>query len=182
MACQPFCLRTDGLTGADAGGTWTVVSGSYSGSLAGDDPCINWQLLPVGTSVTFEYSLPGCSGGSSTSQVVLYSMDIGSMNNCNYTICVSETSYDVADCMNISVGDDGTLTWGGYNGAGFNQTTGIFDPSAAGVGVYTITATINATPPGGYTDVGCCDDIHATAIITVVNAANAGTGGQYAVC
>lgn len=179
--CDPFCLRTDGLTGADPGGTWEDVNSTHTGTLVGDDPCVNWADLSPGDNL-FRYCLAGCGGGEVCADVTIYKMDIGQVGtNQSITLCEDDDPVNVFNALAITLGPDGIGAWTGDTGnAGWTEPN--FDPSLSGVGTFTYTYTITPDLPGGYTDLGCCSPISVTMTITVTNTANAGSGGNVAGC
>lgn len=180
MACNPFCLRTMGLTGADAGGTWTNPDGNYSGTLTGDDPCVEWSQLSQGNN-QFVYTLTGCDGNPATATVNLYVLQLGQVNAYNATVCEDDAVINLQTAMGIVVGPDGQGAWSGST-ANPGWTEPSFNPAASGVGTFTFTYTITPNNPQGYTDLGCCDPITATATIIVTAGSNAGSGGNFAGC
>lgn len=181
MACTNFSLRTDGLTGADPGGTWTLVSGSYSGSLAGDNPSIDWDDLGFGANV-FEYCIPGCDGNPDCEQVTLYKMDIGTVSGgTTLDLCEGDDAENLSTVLTIAVGPDGVGTWSGDTAnAGWSEP--LFDPGLSGPGTFTFTYTIDPDVPPSSTDLACCDPVSATIIVNVSAGASAGTGGSFSGC
>lgn len=187
MPCAPFNLRTDGLSGASTGGTWSFVSGSYSGpALSGDNPAIDIAShIGLGLTATFRYTGLDCDSNPVTADVTLLNMDLGTATSFAETLCSNEAAVVIFTQLTGTLGPHGAITWsgdianGGFSGSG---ATAEFDPSASGTGVFTFTATINPSVPGGYSDLACCDPVVATYTVTVEDSFNPGTGGTYAGC
>ena len=188
MACGTFNLRTDFLTGADTGGTWTVTAGMFTGTpLSGDDPPVTISTdIPLGTSTTFQYSGLDCDGNTVTADVTLFNMDLGSVTTASASYCDDDLPIAVFLELSGTLGAQGTVTWSGpditnpgFSGSG---TSFAFDPGASGIGTFNVTATISPNVPGGYSDLACCDPITANYTVTVTEAFNPGTGGLFAGC
>lgn len=185
MACLPFNLRTDGLTGADTGGTWSLVAGSYSGVLSGDNPAVNISAIPSGTSATFRYFGNDCDGNLVFEDVTLYNMEIGTSSDNSDTICTNDSIINLYTFLSGNVGSNANIVWGGdvttppFSGTGTSAT---FNPALAINGTYAFSMAFLPSAPGGYADLGCCDPVVAIANITVSTAFNPGSGGLFAGC
>jgi len=187
--CDNFCLRTDGLTGADAGGTWELVSGSFSGSLVSDDPCIDTSDLGFGLNV-FEYKLPASGECPEvTSTLNLYRANLGSGDAATeVTICDNQDPVILISLIgNFVSGIDATYTWtnvdsaAGYSFNGF-YTISSFDPKVDGVGAYRFILTATPNLPSGFLLEECCEPIIFQLRIIVTEGFNAGDGGNFVVC
>jgi hypothetical protein len=187
--CDNFCLRTDGLTGADTGGTWALVSGSFSGSLATDNPCIDTTDLGFGLNV-FSYTLPASGECPEVvSELKLYRANLGSGDETNaITICDNQDPVILVSLIgNFVGGTDATYTWeninsaSGYSFNGF-YTLSSFDPKVDGVGVYRFRLLATPNLPSGFLLEECCEPLKFDIEITVTEGFNAGTGGNFVVC
>lgn len=180
MACELFCLRTEGLTGADPGGNWTLIDGSYSGDLIGDDPCITWADLGVGLN-TFEYCGPACNSMDCVS-IDLYKMAIGNNQDQTISVCVSDPPFFVRDYFNAGV--DGTIQI--FDQAGneldlINDEDEVDPADLVYPGSMFFTIRITGTPPAGYTTICACVD-EFTLTVNSVETGEAGTGSNNAAC
>lgn len=190
MACPNFNLRTDGLSGAETGGDWTLISGTYPGSLAGDNPAIVIDDLGFGSNV-FEYRFspenPLCP--DVYSQVILFRPNLGEGEDSDVELCANGSPQVLINFIDGFVaGANAIYSWGGggtsspgYNiGTNYNNTT--FDPSVAGVGVYTFILNVDPSVPAGFDVLACCEGFEIELVITVVAAFDPGVGGNIVVC
>jgi hypothetical protein len=188
MACPDFFLRTDGLTGADTGGTWALESGTYPGSLAGDNPEIVIEDLGFGSNVfKYRYSTVDCPEVEST--VVLFRPNLGSGDDSTYTACDNATALTLITLIdNFVAGANATYEWSGdgtsspgyFVGTSYNNST--FDPSVAGVGTYNFVLTVSPAVPLGFNLLACCEPFDITLEITVEESFDPGVGGNIVVC
>lgn len=142
----PYCQSSAAvnLTAATAGGTWsgTGITNATNGTF---DPVI----AGVGTH-TITYTIAGPCGDTETTSITVNA-------NADATITLVGP-YCQGDA---SVNLVGATTGGTWSGTGItNVTTGVFDPSVAGVGTQTITYTIS----------GVCGDTKTTSITVNPNA------------
>lgn len=188
MPCGPFSLRSDGLTGADPGGSWSVTAGTYGGpALTGDNPTVNISTdIPVGQSVTFRYTGLSCDGNPVTADVTLLNLNIGLPGtNTTTTLCEDDAAVNPWNILGSTLGPNGQMVWtGDITNAGFSGTTptATFDPSLSGIGTFTFTATVSEQTPAGFASIGCCDPFSNTITIIVEAVFDAGVGGSFAGC
>lgn len=191
MACPNFNLRTDGLSGsAETGGSWTLISGTYPGSLAGDNPAIVIADLGIGSNV-FEYCFdpanPLCS--EVCSQVILFKPNLGEGENSTVELCANGSSQVLINFIDGFVaGSNAIYSWSGsgtsspgYN-AGTNYNNSTFNPSIAGVGVYTFILNVEPSIPAGFDLLSCCEGFVIELEVTVVAAFDPGVGSNIVVC
>jgi gliding motility-associated-like protein len=138
-AVGPFCDNDAPFTlsAVDAGGTWSgngvnATTGVFDPSAAG-----------TGTH-TITYTISGACGDSDAISIVVN-------DSYDATITAAGPFCDNDAPVTLSAVDAG----GTWSGNGVNATTGVFDPSAAGIGTHTITYTIS----------GACGDSDAISIV-----------------
>lgn len=206
MACL-LNLRTNLLSAADGGGTWTylgyssTVGGTYEvetptpsfGPLTGDNPQIDTSEKSTGF-YKFEY-LGGTGICEDSVEVILQVIE-----GCHYTE-VSDKSYCsgeafTLDLVDIQSGCDSTVALGGTSDPlppGVTLNTGtkqlIADAGATTISIgddYIIDVTITrtSTPSAGYTEADCpnCDGGTYVVVVHIVESFDAGTPVSIAAC
>ncbi len=136
----PFCLGDNpiNLTAASAGGTWSGT-GITNAALGTFDP----SVAGIGNA-TVTYTIPGACG-SNDSETIIVGPNLDATINPVGPFCSSEPAITMT-------ATDGGGTWSGTGIT--NAALGTFDPSAAGLGTWTITYTIS----------GACGDVQTTDI------------------
>jgi gliding motility-associated-like protein len=146
------------LTAVNTGGTWSATCGSCIDAVTG---VFNPAVSGAGTH-TVTYTINGVCGDSQDILVTVNSNTLATINPIS-DICVNDPSVTFT-----AVNSGGT--WSASCGACLNSSTGEFNPSVAGTGVYTIS----------YTSSGTCSETQSVTVnvtdVTAVISANPVTG------
>ncbi|MDI5949256.1 T9SS type A sorting domain-containing protein [Flavobacterium yafengii] len=158
------------ITGEDAGGTWTRLTGT-----GGTFNAAAGTFVPTGaTTSTFRYSLSAtapCVGDESIATVNVNNQpDAGTDGNT--TVC--DSSIASIDLFSLITGEDAGGTWTRLTGTGgtFNAAAGTFVPTGATTSTFRYS--LSATAP-------CVAD-ESIATVNVNNQPDAGTDGNTTVC
>lgn len=200
MAC-PKNLRTQLMTGAEAGGTWTYdgfsvdeagpfTIGAWDPSpLTGDDPAVDFTGATSDGYHAFTYSGVDCLGNTVNAQLIVW---------------VSPRP-DAGDPAVVDICEDETITvdlfaeLGGtpQTGGVWELTSGTIDPGStfdAGAGTVDFvnhppgtlifTYTVSPSAPAGYSLQNCenCDDDASTVSVNINDTFDPGTPIQVGVC
>ncbi|MCH2233439.1 MAG: PKD domain-containing protein, partial [Crocinitomicaceae bacterium] len=147
------------LAGADAGGTWSETSGTFSGGFTPATGILDASGVAAGV-YTFEYSIPAagpCPGDIATMTITI-EQEVIAGPDAGWALCNSAGS--TLDLNTLLVGADAGGIWTettGVPSGEFTPGTGILDATGVPAGSYTFDYTLTAVAP-------CADD---NAIITV---------------
>lgn len=193
-------LLTDLLINADAGGTWTyngysatyisnpLDAGYVNGNeitVNGDNPTINSNDLGAGY-YSLTYTVTCGETTFSTSVILEVTENVCAGGDGQTTVCETETSVDIIAILDAN-STCGVRTTGGSwihnGGTAFNMSSGIFNPSEVGEGIYNFEYVVEAganEPSYEQTCRGCQDEALVT--VTVTQAADAGEPNSLTVC
>ncbi len=198
MSCN-LLLRTQGLTGADPGGTWTYngfhatsntgpfAPGTFNPTLTGDDPAVDFTGAEPGYH-QFTYTGLDCDNNPvSQNLVVAVVARPNAGTNGTVDACDSETiTLILADYL---TGEDTNGVWthtGGTIDGGSTWTPGTGTLDLVNHPPTTLTFSYTVTPqaPGGYSLQSCinCDPVSSTVTVVVNADFIVGTANNLAVC
>ncbi len=206
MSCE-INLRTDGLSGADAGGTWvwngfnassdegpfSTGSGTNPGALSGDNPAIDFDgFTPGYYAFTYSGGEGDCGDEVTIVIAVVSSPNAGCSDTVTYCTGNGGSAVNLLTLKNTECGESITSTnltieWDDSSddpGAAYNAGAGTLDIEDLEPGTYVFTYTKVAVPPDGYTLDNCpnCEASVATLTITIIATFTAGTANNIAVC
>lgn len=206
MACL-INLRTDGLSGADSGGTWTwnghhassdtgpfsTGTGTDPGTLTGDNPQIDFDgFIPGFYSFTYGGGEGDCGDEVDVIIAVVPSVNAGCDETLTYCTGTGGTAVDLlalknTECAESITDDNLTIEWDNSSddpGAEFNAGAGTLNIDNLSAGTYVFNFIKTVEPPAGYTLEDCpnCATDEATLTIVVQASFDAGTAQNIAVC
>jgi hypothetical protein len=160
------------ITGEQAGGTWTRLTGTGGTFNAGAG---TFTLAVGATTSTFQYSLTGtapCINDVSVATVNIVPQPNAGIDG-STTIC--DSSVASIDLFSLITGESAGGTWTRLTGTGgtFNAAAGTYIP-AAGATTSTFTYSFVLAPP--------CVNVSSTATININPQPNAGTDGNTTIC
>ncbi len=140
-----YCLNQGDvqLTAVDQGGIW-----SGNGITNANNGTFNTNAAGIGLH-PITYTTPGACGDTSSVSIYISQTGNASFTVLNSTVCENDNPITLSPTTNGGV----------WSGTGVNSS-GVFDPAAAGVGTHTITYTLS----------GGCSSTHSEDITVIANA------------
>ena len=204
MSCS-LNLRTQGLTGADTGGTWEYngynsnnasgpfgAGGTSPGTLTGDNASIDFSGYTPGF-YSFTYSGGQGDCADHVELVIAVTPSVNAGCDAEIQICQGEgTTQSLLTLKNEECNEDIndvnlTITLddqGDDPGSAYNAGAGTINLAALDPGIYIFEFKKEVTVPDGYDLSNCpnCDPSFATLTIEVLLSFDAGTANNIAVC